>query len=378
MKKVLILTYYWPPSGGAGVQRWLKFVKYIHKFGWTPVVYTADGGEMPVVDDSLAKDIPEGTEVLKLPVWEPYSFYKRITGQKQDQRINSSFVTESKKPRLTEKMAVWVRGNFFIPDARRYWLKPSVKFLSEYLSTNPVDIIVSSGPPHTMHLIANELKKRTGLPWVADFRDPWTNIDFYKELMLTSFADKKHKRLEKMVLGNADTVISIGKTLAEELKVLGAKDSVVITNGYDSAEAHVADIKMDEKFTIAHIGTMAKARNAEVLWIALSKMIKSNHDIKIFLEIKLIGKVDLYIIDRIANYGLSDFVKKTSYMPHEEVIAQQQASQVLLLVLNRTHNAKGILTGKFFEYMASGRPIIMIGPPMEMPLKYFGKPILVK
>ena len=197
MKKVLILTYYWPPSGGAGVQRWLKFVKYLQEFGWEPIVYTAENGEMPVIDNSLQKDIPENITILKTKIWEPYSFYKTFIGRKKDDKINASFLSENKKTSFTEKISVWIRGNFFIPDARKYWIKPSVKYLKDYLEKNPVDVIISSGPPHSMHLIAMGLKKQfPNIKWLADFRDPWTDIDFYEELMLSKSSDAKHKQLK--------------------------------------------------------------------------------------------------------------------------------------------------------------------------------------
>ena len=171
-KKVLIITYYWPPGGGAGVQRWLKFAKYLRDFGWEPVIYTPENGEMPVVDLSLQKDVPQGLAVIKQPIWEPYNSYKKFIGQGKEEKINTGFLTENKKPKLAEKIAVWIRGNYFIPDARKFWIKPSVKFLSEYLHHHPVSAIISTGPPHSMHLIALKLKKKLNLPWMADFRDP--------------------------------------------------------------------------------------------------------------------------------------------------------------------------------------------------------------
>ena len=197
MKKVLIITYYWPPAGGSAVYRWLKFTKYLREFGWEPIVYTAENGEYPELDPENEKDIPAGVTILKHPIWEPYQLYKRFIGQKKTEKVNVGFLTEKKKPALAERISVWVRGNFFIPDARRFWIKSSVKYLSKWLAENPVDIIISSGPPHSMHLIAMKLKNRFKLPWIADFRDPWPSIDFYKELRLTWFADKKHHRLEK-------------------------------------------------------------------------------------------------------------------------------------------------------------------------------------
>ena len=147
-KKVLIITYYWPPSGGAGVQRWLKFVKYLPKFGWEPIVFTVQNGEYPVIDNSLVNDVSSNLQVIKSPIWEPYSIYKKLTGRKKEETINSGFLIESEKSKFIENIGKWVRGNFFIPDARKFWIKPSVKTLSNFLIKHPVDIITSSGPPH--------------------------------------------------------------------------------------------------------------------------------------------------------------------------------------------------------------------------------------
>ena len=209
MKKVLIITYYWPPSGGAGVQRWLKFVKYLRGFGWEPIVYTPENPEAPATDESLLKDIPDNLTVLRTRIWEPYSLYKNFIGQKKGETINAGFLSEKKKPGIAEKISVWIRGNWFIPDARKFWIKPSIIFLSQYLKNNPVHAVVSTGPPHSMHLIALGLKKQLHLPWLADFRDPWTNIDFYDKLMLTKFSNEKHKRMELEVLKNADKVVVV-------------------------------------------------------------------------------------------------------------------------------------------------------------------------
>ncbi len=366
MKKVLILTYYWPPSGGAGVQRWLKFVKYLHNFGWEPIVYTAENGEMPVIDLSLEKDIPKNITVLKTKIWEPYSFYKTFIGRKKEDKINASFLSETKKKSVTEKISVWIRGNFFIPDARKYWIKPSISYLKDHLNKNQVDVIVSTGPPHTMHLIALGLKKEfPNIKWMADFRDPWTNIDFYEELMLSASADKKHKELELKVLENADSIVSIGHSMNEDFKQLYTKDPekfTVITNGYDEEDVSKELLEKDKKFSIAHIGTLVKSRNPLGLWKALQELVNENESFKNELEIKLVGKVDINVTESIAQHGLQSFVKKIDYLPHNEVIKEQQRSKVLLLLVNDTKNSKGILTGKFFEYLASGVPVLAIGP----------------
>lgn len=362
LKRVLIITYYWPPSGGAGVQRWLKFAKYLPEFGWQPVVYTVENGELPSEDNSLLKDIPTKAEVLKQPIWEPYDAYKKFVGRKKEDKINTGFISENKKAGITENIAVWVRGNFFIPDARKYWIKPSVKYLLSYLKENPVDVIVSTGPPHSMHLIAKQIKQKLGIKWVADFRDPWTNIDFYKDLKLSSFADKKHKRLEKEVLTSADEVVTVGQTLGKELEALGAKNVHVITNGFDSEIETTESQELDKKISIAHIGSMTKTRNAEILWKGLGELIKEDKSLKDKFEIKLVGKVDIEVIGSIKQAGISDLLRKIDYLPHDEVIEEQKRTHILLLVVNDTPNAKGILTGKVFEYMASGRPILAIGP----------------
>ncbi len=370
MKKVLILTYYWPPAGGAGVQRWLKFVKYLREFGWEPVVYTAENGEMPVIDTSLIKDVPVGVEVLKQPIWEPYRIYKWFSGRKKEDKINASFLNENKTPGITEKISVWIRGNFFIPDARVFWIRPSVRFLNRYILKNNIQYIISSGPPHSMHLIALQLKNKSQhLKWIADFRDPWTNIDFYPKLMLTSFADRKHKQLEAQVLLKSDVVLSIGQHMSEEFKSIylsrGGNEInkfKVITNGYDEEDVMENDQKKDDTFSLAHIGTLVKDRNPEGLWKVLGKLVKDNAEFASKLQIKLVGKVDLFVKERIAAYHLNTYVKYIDYLPHNEVIREQQRSRVLLLLVNNTPNAKGILTGKFFEYMASGSPVLAIGP----------------
>jgi glycosyltransferase involved in cell wall biosynthesis len=265
---------------------------------------------------------------------------------------------------------VWIRGNFFIPDARRFWIRPSISFLTKYITDNNITHVVSSGPPHSMHLIALGLKKKfPALKWVADFRDPWTNIDFYEKLMLSERADRRHRKMEKEVLLAADLVLSIGHTMNEEFKVTykdagGTKQSKfqVLTNGFDSADLATQHIAKDEKFSIAHIGTLVKDRNAPVLWKVLKDMVEQNSAFRALLQIKLVGKVDFYVKQQIAGHHLEPYVKYIDYLPHDEVIVEQRKSKVLLLLANDTKNAKGILTGKMFEYIATGVPVLAIGP----------------
>lgn len=369
-KKVLIITYYWPPSGGAGVQRWLKFVKYLRDFGWEPIVYTPSNPENPVEDPSHQKDLPKDLQVIKTKIWEPYDLYRSFIGQKKNEKINPAFQTDQKKVKKSESFAVWLRGNFFIPDPRKFWIKPSVKFLGDWLENNPVDAIVSSGPPHSMHMIARGLHRKTNIPWIADFRDPWTSIDFYDDLKLTAWADRKHHRMERSVLEEAEIVLSVGKTMNQEfidlLKGYGAKFNpdkfVVITNGYDEDDVFKGDLTPDSKFSIAHLGTMSHARNPEVLWKVLKRLSDADADFARRLEIKLVGKTDNSVVDSVKSFGLEHALNLIPYLPHHEVVKVQQQSRLLLLVLNNSRNAKGILTGKFFEYMSAKRPVLAIGP----------------
>ena len=361
-KKALIITYYWPPSGGSGVQRWLKFTKYLRNFNWEPVIYTPENPEVPVEDSSLLKDIPEGITVLKKKIWEPYSFYKRFLGQKGEDRIQTGFLTEKKKPKRKEKISVWIRGNLFIPDARKFWIRPSVKYLTTYLKSNPVDIIISTGPPHSMHLIARKLKKKLNIPWLADFRDPWTNIDFYKDLKLTRWADKQHHKFERTVLNQANLVTTVSWNWANEFRDLGTENIEVITNGYDPDDFKGLKIKPDKEFVITHIGSMNKDRNPVTFWKVLANICINNDEFRHNLVIRLIGDVDISVWENIKEFNLNENVKHISYINHPEVIKYIKRSQILLLPLNNTPNVSGIIPGKLFEYLATKRFILVIGP----------------
>jgi glycosyltransferase involved in cell wall biosynthesis len=362
MKKVLIITYYWPPSGGAGVQRWLKFVKYLRDFGWEPIVYTPENPEPPDFDETLLADVPENLTVIKRPVWEPYSFYKRFTGQKKTSRISHGFLKEDNKQGFAEKIAVWVRGNFFIPDARCFWIRPSVKFLIQYLRKNPVDAIVSSGPPHSMHMIALGLKNKLDIPWLADFRDPWTEIDFFDKLRLSKFARSKHRKLERRVLTSADVVVAVGNHLAERLHILGAQKVEVIPNGYDEDDFKFLPVEIRPTFSITHVGSLNKDRNPEILWKSIARICSENEELDQKLRLQFIGKVDYNLKESISKYGLEKHTEIIPYLPHQEALKQAASSSILLLIINQTPNQQGILTGKVFEYIAMHRPVLCIGP----------------
>lgn len=361
-KRLLIITYYWPPSGGSGVQRWVKFSKYLRDFGWEPVIYTPENPEAPALDHGLLRDIPKDLEVIKTKIWEPYSIYKKFIGADKDTRIGTGFLSEESKPKLTETLSVWIRGNLFIPDARRYWIRPSIRFLENYLKDHPVNAIVSTGPPHSMHLIARELHRHLNIPWLADFRDPWTDIDFYEDLKLSRWADRKHHRLESSVLNEADWVTAVSPTMCNDFRSQTETRVDVLTNGYDVDDFPPGRPEPGKNFTISHIGSMPPSRNPEVLWDAIGELKKEDSDLYGSLKVRLVGSVDISVFDSVREKNIEDAVDKIDYMPHEEVIMEQCRASVLLMIVNRSKNAKGILSGKFFEYIAARRPILCIGP----------------
>ncbi|MEM6967419.1 MAG: glycosyltransferase [Bacteroidota bacterium] len=358
LKRVLIITYYWVPLGGSGVQRWVKFSKYLPELGWQPVVYTPSNPDFPLKDDSLIKDIPAVCEVITQPIWEPYRLASIFSKNKN---LNTGMLRSNKDGTWKDQLMNYVRSNYFIPDPRVFWVKKSIKYLTHYLQKNPVDAIVTNGPPHSMHLIGLGLKKKLGLKWLADFRDPWTSIDFYHTLALTKRSDAKHRRLEREVVSSADIVTVVSSYVKKEYDAYS--DAVkVITNGFDSPNQKV-EIPLDEKFSIAHIGLMNVDRNPQVLWKAIKKIGDEHPDFKKDVEIKIIGNISEEGVNAIKENGLMDNLNLVGYLPHAEVYPHQQAAQILLLAINNTPTAEGIIPGKIFEYLMSKRPILAIGPP---------------
>ena len=359
IKKLLIITYYWPPAGGPGVQRWLKFVKYLPDFDIQPIVYIPENTTYPIVDAHLEKEVSQQAIILKKSIFEPYQLASFFSKNKT-KKISSGIIPNQKKQSFLEAFLLWIRGNLFIPDARVYWVKPSVSYLEKYIAENNIDTIVTSGPPHSLHLIGLELQKKGNVKWFADFRDPWTTIGYHKALRLSSYAAKKHKKLEHQVLNAADTIIVTSKTTKTEFQAITSKPIEVITNGYDTE--NVAPQKLDTKFTLAHIGSFLSERNPLILWESLVELLAEIPDFKNQLEIKLMGAVSQEVLDTITRFGLNDYLNNLGYVSHDEAVAHQRKSQVLLLIEIDSEDTKSIIPGKLFEYMVSGRPIIAIGP----------------
>lgn len=358
-KKLLIITYYWPPAGGPGVQRWLKFVKYLPDFGIQPIVYIPENPSYPIVDEGLLKEVSEEAIILKNRIVEPYQL-AAFFSKNSTQKISSGIIPAAKKQTLLQRFLLWIRGNIFIPDARYLWIKPSVRYLKKYIREHQIDTIVTSGPPHSLHLIGLQLKKELNLTWLADFRDPWTTIGYHKALKLSRYAAREHKKLEHEVLNSADTIIVTSKTTKAEFEAITPKPIEVITNGYDIE--NVAKQVLDEKFTLAHIGSFLSDRNPKLLWEVLRELVDKKEGFKSHFQLKLIGKTSQEILDAIADHNLSDFVNNLGYVSHKEALEHQRKSQVLLLIEINSPETKSIIPGKVFEYLVSERPIVAIGP----------------
>jgi galactitol-specific phosphotransferase system IIB component len=355
-KKVLIITYYWIPSGGPGVQRWLKFVKYLPDFGVEPVVYIPENPTYPIIDRNLKENF-SNLSVLKHKIKEPYSFAS-VFSKKKTQKISSGIIPKKKNQSFLERMLLYIRGNFFIPDARVLWVRPSIKFLEKYIQENGIETIITTGPPHSLHLIGLGLQKKLNVKWIADFRDPWTSIVYHKDLKLSAKSDKKHKELEKEVLQSATQIIVTSPSTKAEFEQITSKPITVITNGYDVEK--IEKQTLDAKFSLAHIGSFLSERNPRILWKALSEIIKENKDFSDDFELKLIGIVSEEVLDTIKEFKLESYIKNLGYLSHIKSVEEQRKSQVLLLIESDSDQTKAIIPGKLFEYMVSNRPILAI------------------
>ena len=363
MKRVLIISYYWPPTGGSGVQRWVKFCKYLPSMGWQPIVYTPLNPEQLAVDESLQGDIPEEVEVIKTPIREPYEIYRKLTGKGPGPKSPQTEVNplNSGKKSFAKKLAVWVRGNLFIPDPRVGWVKPSVKYLVKYLEEHPVDAVVTTGPPQSMHLIGRGLKRALGVRWIADFRDPWTEMFYFKHMGLWPLAKHRHRILEQSVLDEADGIISVTPLVQKDFQAKTATPVSLVTNGFDEDDFTGSPELPRDRFTIVHTGLFASDGNPLNLWEALARKCAEDAQFKKQCQIRLAGKVDAEIIEAIRLRGLGDNLVNLGYLPHEETVREQRNASMLILPLRQEPEYAKVLPGKIFEYLAARRPVLGIG-----------------
>lgn len=359
MEKILIITYYWPTAGGPGVQRWLKFVKYLRDFDYEPVVYTPENPHYPILDPSLETEIPKNVQVVKNKIFEPYAAVGLVS-KKEIQKISSGIISEKENQGFLQKLLLYIRGNFFIPDARKFWIKPSVSFLSEFLEEEGIKTVITTGPPHSMHLIGLGLKKDLDIKWIADFRDPWTSIGYHKKLKLTANSLQQHKDLENKVLQEADRIITTSFTLKKEFQEKTTTPVSVITNGFDT-EKEIA-LPLDEEFSISHIGSLLSDRNPLYLWEALKELKSENESFSKDFRLKLTGTIGEPVLNAIKGAGLEENLEVEGYVPHKKAVEQQRKSQILLLIEVDNPDNNAIIPGKLFEYMAAKRPVLAVGP----------------
>ena len=370
-KKTLIISYYWPPAGGPGVQRWLKFVKYLPDFGWEPTVFIPENPSYPIVDETLQKDVPKNLKMIKTKIWEPYQLAEKFG--KDNKKFKAGQFDVGENQSWKAKLSIFVRGNFFIPDARVFWVKPSVEFLEKYLKVNHYDVLVTTGPPHSLHLIGLNLKKKMpDLKWIADFRDPWTEISYYKHLKLTKIADKKHRKLESEVFKNADVTLATSYTDAENFRKKGA-NAFCITNGFDVDASTTLSMTEENsktlplsnsttKFTLSYIGVLEQLRNPEILWETLNILVQENADFKNDFELNFVGRLDDKILQKIESSALKNNLTNLGYQTHDIALKHMQHSTILLMTNFPQESSKGIIPGKIFEYLATGKTILSFGP----------------
>ena len=360
-KRVLIITYYWPPSGGSGVQRWLKFAKYLPDAGWEPVIFTPENPDFDLKDETLIKEIPSELEVIKFPIWEPYQLFSKL---KRKSGTHPGRLMEQKKKGVLEKIAIWMRANLLVPDPRVFWVKPSVRFLTDLVNSGQFQAVITTGPPHSMHLIGRELKRKTGLPWIADFRDPWSQWEFLDTLPMSSLIRKKHEQLEKSVLLEANAVLTISPTFQQDLEKLANRKIHLLTNGYDPADipSDFSPKKKEAgKLHLVYSGIIDAIRNPIPLMEAMkAEFGESNAQV----EWTFVGKVSEQVKDYVrSDSWLNSRIHFAGYVSHGEVFGFYSKADVLVLILTDTKNAQGNIPGKLFEYLTTGIPVLALGDP---------------
>jgi glycosyltransferase involved in cell wall biosynthesis len=358
-KRVLLITYYWPPAGGPGVQRPVKFTKYLREFCWEPIIFTVANGEYPERDETLLHDVPNDIQIVTAPTLEPYTLFRRLTGNKQT--VNANLFHRRQKKGVVSRLLFWTRSNLFIPDARIGWLLPATWRLNAFLRQEKVDAIISTGPPHTVHLIAARVSQKFSIPWLADFRDPWTGIDYFEKLALTFAARRLHQRLEYRILTQASSVVTVSPFLQRMLEGISNRKVHVITNGFDEENFLHKGSATDTRFTIVHMGMLGGARDHRIFWQALAVLAEQDKAFHEALEIRLYGKVDAGILEAVPSILVGNTFLE-HYVPHATVSYILQRAHLLYLPIHDCSIDVGFLPGKLFEYLAARRPIISIGP----------------
>lgn len=353
-KRLLIVTYYWPPSGGPGVQRHLKFAKYLPRFDVRPYVLTVSNPTYPIRDESLLTEVPAGLKVYRSKTVEPFRFYESLRGR---ERIKPT--TELEGNSLGSSLAGWIRANIFIPDARAGWLPTAWRKANEVIRRENIDTVITTGPPHSVHFVGKFLQQKRGLRWLADFRDPWSRIYYNQLLPRTAVAEQIDERLEKMVLAQADEVIVVSRSQAENFRKLFERGYRVITNGFDHEDFDSLESgpSGEERFILRHVGNIGEGAVPKTLLETIGR--EENRD-RFLLEFT--GDVHPQLPRLVTEMGLSEQVRFRDYLPHREALRLMCRSDALLLCIPDVEGIEHHIPGKLFEYLATGRPILLLGP----------------
>lgn len=358
MNKVLIITYYWPPAGGAGVQRILKFAKYLPEFGWEPIILTIDNPDSPINDESLLTDIPDNIKVIKTSSIQPYNLYRFFTGKKKGQHIPSDILIKNQS-NLADKLSIWLRLNLFIPDAKIGWIPYAVKAGCEVIKNENIKIILSSSPPHTVQLIAGKIAAKTGVKWIADYRDPWLEMLHNQNAGRFFLSQKIDAHFEKKSLLYPDAITTISDGMVEIFRTKAENNYYVIPNGYDETDLLEVPLVKNDCFTIAYTGIMSVTRVPEMFLKSL-KRLKTEQNAEI--KLSFAGKVCKEFFDLLDRYDLQNNFEYLGYLEHKESTKVLMSADVLLLVVDNIPNNKGFLTGKIFEYLGCKKPVFAVGP----------------
>lgn len=360
-KRILIITYYWPPSGGSGVQRWVYFSKYLNRLGVDPIILTVDPkyATYPSLDTTLQKEV-EGIKVIRTKSFEPLQLYsKLITGNKKDGVPFGDVNTKGKS--IFKKTSAFVRGNFILPDARKYWMPYAYKAALEIISKEKIDLIISTGPPHSTHLIAQKIKKTKKIPWISDFRDPWTEVFYNKDLYRTKWAIKKDERMEKSVIHDSDAVICVSNHTSKMVREKSNEIKKVntIINGYDHELLKKVPAKERTIFTIAYVGYLGRHHMYQLFIdgiMKFSNMLSESEQICLSLA----GRIDEDILSMFKNIPRCK-VEYDGIISHDDAIASIKGADVLLISIPFSTYSIGNIPGKLLEYIATGNPIILVG-----------------
>jgi glycosyltransferase involved in cell wall biosynthesis len=359
MQKVLIITYYWPPGSGAGVQRWLKFSKYLTKQGWEPLILTVDPdfAVYPAIDNSLNNEIPGNLTIYKTRARNYFKLY-----YKDKSKIPSAGFAVDEERGFISHITKFLRGNFFIPDPRRGWNWFAFKKACEIIETQGTDRIITTSPPHSTQLIGLKLKKKyPGIRWIADLRDPWTDIYYYEKFYPTLFSKKIDSAYEKKVLKSSDRIITVGNSLKElfSSKIPGIEEKIeVISNGYDEEDFSGLIASKPDIFTISYVGTLSGSYPVGGFLKALKPFIEKG----ISFRLRFTGVVSPEQIELISSAAGKSNIEFIPFSAHTTAIRNMLEASALLLIIPDHQSSRSIITGKLFEYLTSGKPVICLGP----------------